>query len=259
MINRITIIGTGKVAGHLATAFKQAGVQIVQVLGRRLQAAIDIADGVQAQGIDSFADLNPQTDLFLLAVSDYAVTEVASQLPEGKILVAHTSGFVGMEALLPFRENVGVLYPLQTFTKGRPLDYSRIPFFVEGNSPGNEASLKNLASAVSNQVACANSQLRQKMHLSAVFACNFPNYLFGIAGELLQAEGLTLDVLKPLLHETVEKALDMGPVNAQTGPAVRNDKSTLEAHLKMLDGKADYQKVYDFLTSKIIESLNKQT
>ncbi len=257
MINRITIIGTGKVAGHLATAYKQAGVLIVQVLGRHLQAAACIADGVRAQGIDSFADLNPQTDLFLLAVSDYAVAEVARQLPEGKTLVAHTSGFMGMEALLPFRENVGVLYPLQTFTKGRPLDYSNIPFFIEANSTENEERLLSLARQLSSSVALANSQLRQKMHLAAVFACNFPNYLFGIADELLKAEGLTLDVLKPLLHETVEKALSLGPENAQTGPAARNDKITLEAHLKMLDGRADHQKVYDFLTSKIIESLNK--
>lgn len=258
-INRITIIGTGKVADHLAMAFKQAGIQIVQVLGRRLEGAVVLADKVQARETDRFDALNPQTDLFLLAVSDQAIPEVARQLPDSKTLVAHTSGFVGMEALLPFRENVGVLYPLQTFTKGRPLDYSSIPFFVEGNAPENEAALKNLAAAVSSQVASANSQLRQKMHLAAVFACNFPNFLFGIADELLQADGLTMDVLKPLMRETVEKALALGPINAQTGPAVRNDKSTLEAHLGLLDGKANYQKVYEFLTTKIIESFNKQT
>jgi predicted short-subunit dehydrogenase-like oxidoreductase (DUF2520 family) len=256
-ITHITIIGTGRLAGHLAIALKQSGFKIVQVLGRRLQSAVCLAEKVQSTGIGSFAALSAQTDLFLLAVSDQAIGEVARQLPDNKTLVAHTSGFVGMEALLPFRENVGVLYPLQTFTKGRPLDYSNIPFFVEGNSPANETALRNLAAAVSIQVACANSQLRQKMHLAAVFACNFPNYLFGIADDILQTEGLTLDLLKPLLRETVEKALALGPVNAQTGPAVRNDKPTIEAHVKRLQGTADYREVYKFLTAKIIESLNK--
>lgn len=257
IINRITIIGTGKVAGHLAMAFKQTGVQIVQVLGRRLQAAIAIADKVQAQGIDSYAALNPQTDLILLAVADQAVAEVAGQLPQGKILVAHTAGFIGLDVLLPFHENAGVLYPLQTFTNGRQLDYSKIPFFVEGNTAESEEALKNLAILLSSNVAIASSQLRQKMHLAAVFACNFPNYLFGIAADVLQAEGLTLDVLKPLLHETVNKAIALGPLKAQTGPAVRKDKPTIDAHLQMLAGMPAYKEVYDFLTTKIIESLNK--
>jgi predicted short-subunit dehydrogenase-like oxidoreductase (DUF2520 family) len=254
----VVLIGTGKVAFHLSTAFKQAGIKIVQVFGRQSDKAEALSKISGATFVTEIHKLQDDADLYLVAVLDQAVAEIAGLMPRTRGIVAHTSGFVDAEVFKPYFDNYGVCYPLQTFTADRQLDYRDIPFLIEGSSMKTELALSSLASKISSSVTLANSDLRSKMHLAAVFACNFPNYMHIIAHEIVHETGLPFELLHPLMLETASKAVSMVPEAAQTGPAARHDMSTIEAHLNLIKRMGlKHEEVYALITEKIIEKYNK--
>ncbi|MDE6218015.1 MAG: DUF2520 domain-containing protein, partial [Muribaculaceae bacterium] len=209
-IPKVVIIGSGNVGTHLVSAFRKVAT-IIPVNPRTL------------------ADLPEDADYYIISVKDSAVEEISDKLPPVDAIVAHTSGSIGMEALSKHR-NRGVFYPMQTFTKGKSLDYGEIPLFIEGNSPDCERKLTQLASLVSNRVALADSERRRKLHIAAVFSCNFVNRLCGIASDLLNDAGLDFKSMLPLIHETLNKLHELPAETAQTGPAVREDKNVMDSH-----------------------------
>lgn len=233
---KIVMIGAGNVASHLVPALSDAGAaDFVQVYSRHIEPALELA--AKLPGASATANLNDivgDADIYLLSVKDDAIAGIAATLPKGNALVLHTSGSVGMEALASASGRYGVFYPLQTFSKNVDLDMSAVPLFVEGNTPGTEAEIRALGEKVFRTVYHADSEIRKKMHVSAVFACNFTNHLWAIAEKLLQREGLPFDVLRPLLEETLRKALVNSPSASQTGPAVRGDINIIASHLSQL-------------------------
>lgn len=248
---RIAVIGTGHVAYHLATAWHNAGQHIVAVCGRNRPKAEQLAKLTEAAVCTDFTRIGAiEADVYLIAVADDAITEVVEQLPVLQGIVAHTSAFAEMKVLQKFGQT-GVIYPLQTFSVSRQLDYRRIPFFIEGSSEAQREVLAMLASCLSDVVIPADGDMRRKYHLAAVFACNFSNHMYSIAAELLSNAGLLFELLKPLILETAAKATDMEPREAQTGPAKRNDKQTMNAHLDMLNLNPAYQDLYQQLSQLI--------
>lgn len=194
-------------------------------------------------------------DIYIIAVSDGAVGEVSRQLnvPSGAV-VAHTAGGVGMDALSGDCPHRAVIYPLQTFSQGRRIDFSQVPLFIEYATPHAGEVIRELACALSSSVSEADSARRVRLHTAAVFACNFSNHLYAIAARLLEEDGLTFDVLKPLITETADKAVSTGdPASAQTGPAVRGDRSTMVRHMELLgrEGWEEYLKIYELLSQSI--------
>lgn len=226
------IIGRGNVATHLAAALA-AGAQVTMVNPRTLEG------------------MPPSPDFCIIAVSDNAIADVAARLANLDCIVAHTSGTTGIEVLQNAGiRRPGVFYPLQTFTKGVPLKYDEIPVFVEGATPDTEWMLRELATVFTPHVRHADSATRRRLHLASVYACNFVNHLWTIAEDTLHPEGLGLDVLYPLMRETLRKAIANGPAPSQTGPARRNDSRTLDAHLNIID-TPEYKQIYQLLTSSI--------
>ena len=250
---RISIIGSGNVATHLAAALKNAGHRIVQVYSRVLQNAAVLAYHVKAEATDNLEHVKPDADIFIIAVNDDAIGEVAWALAKHQKLMVHTSGATGLQKLLAYAPDAGVFYPLQTFSKNRTVDFSTVPLCIEGSSAGVTGTLTGLADTISKKVYVINSDQRRVLHLAAVFACNFPNYLYHIAQTLLSQHQLAFDLLRPLIDETAGKVQEQLPANVQTGPAVRNDISTMNAHLQMLDGQHEWQQVYELLSQGIIK------
>lgn len=253
---RITIIGSGNVATHLAAAFKNAGHRIVQVYSRDAHNAALLAYHVGAEAIDDLENVNPETDIFVISVKDDAIVDVAQQLARYKKLMVHTSGATHIEALLSVTDNAGVFYPLQTFSKTKEVDFWSVPLCIEGGDEQITRNLEQLARTISNNVYRVSSAQRKTLHLAAVFACNFPNYLYGAAQRLLSESGMGFEMLRPLILETAQKVQARFPVDVQTGPAVRNDKNTMAIHLQMLNNEPGLAEIYSLLSQEIIKNNN---
>lgn len=255
---RISIIGSGNVATHLSAAFKNAGHRIVQVYSRNPQHAALLAYHVGATPVSSLEEIDTETDLFVISVKDDAIAPIAAELARNQKLIVHTSGSTSLESLLAFTPNAGVFYPLQTLSKTREIDFRTVPLCVEGNNEVTTSLLEELAGSVSNRVYRISSEQRRVLHLAAVFACNFPNYLFDAARQLLAQSDMDFELLRPLILETAQKVQEHLPASVQTGPAVRNDQLTMAAHLNMLADAPELKMIYELLSQEIIKNNNGQ-
>jgi predicted short-subunit dehydrogenase-like oxidoreductase (DUF2520 family) len=253
---RISIIGSGNVATHIAAAFKNAGHRIMQVYSPDYQHASMLAYHVGAQATNKLNDITPDTDIFVVAVKDDAIVTMVKALAYHQKLIVHTSGATDLNILLAFTNKAGVLYPLQTFSKSREIDFATVPLCIEGADDSIRADLQQLAATISKNVYNVNSADRKILHLAAVFACNFPNYLYTIAQQLLAAHQMEFDMLKPLILETAQKVQQQLPAAVQTGPAIRNDQNTMNAHLQMLNNEPLLQEIYTLLSQGIIKNNN---
>ncbi|HET6990142.1 MAG TPA: DUF2520 domain-containing protein, partial [Bacteroidia bacterium] len=98
-----------------------------------------------------------------------------------------------------------------------------------------------------------DSRQRQAAHLAAVFANNFTNHIYAIAEDLLNEHKLPFDLIRPLIDETAVKVMDVSPAAAQTGPAIRNDKTVMKTHLALLKKHPDLKKLYSEFSKGILK------
>ncbi len=255
---RIILAGAGRVAGHLAEALQENGHAVVGVVSRTPQHAQRLAEKTGAVWGTFSSFTLPTADVVIYAVSDQALEEVITAIPPGRMLALHTAGSIPMDIFKGKAKNYGVLYPLQTFTEGRQIDFREIPLCIEANTPENKERLQALASSLSRRVIPAGSEQRLTLHLAAVLVNNFVNHLFVLADGLLREKELPFDLLQPLMEETVAKALAMGPEKAQTGPAARNDENVIKKHLELLSCSPGMQKIYRLLTESIQSNTHPQ-
>jgi predicted short-subunit dehydrogenase-like oxidoreductase (DUF2520 family) len=255
-ISTIVFIGAGNVASQLASAFQNTGRKILQVYSRTENSAKELASKINCDFTSDTEDIIKNADVYIISVSDSAIAEVVAKLKLDKSLVVHTSGFHTMDILDNVSKNIGVFYPLQTFSKNRKIDFLNIPVCVEANSADNLTLLEDLARSFTADVRYIESAQRKIIHLSAIFACNFTNHMYSIAEEILKDAYIPFDILKPLICETAEKVMDIEPVEAQTGPARRNNLEVVQQHLKMLDNE-EYRELYkrlsELITNKYIK------
>jgi predicted short-subunit dehydrogenase-like oxidoreductase (DUF2520 family) len=251
--SRIVLFGAGNVAVHLARALSAAGYPIIQVYSRTEAAAKLLANELQAVPITDPADFDTSSDIVIFALNDSALSDIIGRIYFSGQLALHVSGSITSDVFKNKADNYGVLYPLQTFSKFRPLKFRDIPLLIEANSSRNLANLKILACDISNRVLLADSFQRRQMHLAAVFASNFVNHLYAMSSELTKKSGFSFDLLKPLILETALKAIDSdNPLIAQTGPAVRRNKEVILKHLEMLSYDPDLQNLYTFVSNSIV-------
>ncbi|HEY0898375.1 MAG TPA: DUF2520 domain-containing protein, partial [Sphingobacteriaceae bacterium] len=187
---KIALIGSGKVATQLGRALKAAGEDIIQVWSRSMEHASALATELQIPGVSLYSEITPDADLYIISVNDDAIHSVASQLPVRDKLIVHTSGTTGMDVLENYSVHIGVLYPLQTFTKSKAVDFSQVPLAIEGNDPAVLEVLKTLSAKISQKVVFMDSVQRRALHVAAVFACNFTNHLYALASGILQKNEL---------------------------------------------------------------------
>ena len=243
---QIVLIGSGNVAFHLAKAFSEAQIPISQIFGRNTTELQKISEQFSILfSTETLVD----ADLYIISVSDSSIAEVSALIKNENALVTHTSGSVSREALSGnYRKSV--FYPLQTFSKSKNLDYSKIPFFIDAENENDEDILKNLASKISKNVMLANDEKRKYIHLTAVFACNFVNHLYARAKEISDSQGIPFDYFLPLIDETTQKIHELEPKLAQTGPAIRNDEKVLKLHESLLTDE-EKLKIYKTLNESI--------
>lgn len=248
----IALIGAGNVATHLAKALTRASYTITGVYSRTLEHAHRVAEPAGAAATDQLSAL-ATADVYIFAVTDTALPDLVKAMPMAarKGFFLHTAGSVPMEVLKGEAAHYGVLYPLQTFSRTRQVNFSEVPLFIEAATPADEARLRSLAVDLSPHVYGMDSAARRFLHLSAVFACNFPNHCYAIASRILQEAGIAPEVLQPLIAETARKVQDLAPIAAQTGPAVRYDRSVMDHHLSLLAHHPTEREIYRLLSQNI--------
>lgn len=247
---KVNIVGSGNVASVIGQHLSQH-VKVLSVYARKIEEAERLAQLCQAKSINQLSDLDHNADLTIVAIKDDALKEVVANIPK-RLATVHTSGSVGLEVFDGF-ETFGVLYPLQTFSKGKAVDLKQVPFLIEGCTEEFTHTLLQFSKTnFSSNTLLADADKRRKIHLAAVFACNFITQLFSESEQILKKEEVDLSLLYPLIQETVDKVLTVGPKEALTGPAKRKDHAVIERHLNLLEGPQ--RAIYELITNRIIES-----
>ncbi|MBR1766007.1 MAG: DUF2520 domain-containing protein [Bacteroidales bacterium] len=249
----LSIVGSGNVATHLALALCAAGLTVRQVLSREFDHAALLAQRVGARPIDKTALLDTLSDVYLLAVNDDALFDLALDLRLPDAIVVHTSGSTPASVLDAISRRNGVVWSPQTFVRDIAMDYSRLPLCIEGSDTDTEATIESLFSSVTPHIHRLNFEQRRWAHLSAVLVNNFGNALNALAQDLSTAHGIDFAMLRTLADTTVRK-MDFGPLwPQQTGPARRNDTKTLAAQRRLLADNPQLLQLYDLMTD-IIQS-----
>lgn len=252
----ISIIGTGNLAWHLARRLHQSGYRIAQIYGRNINDAAELAKTVQAAPIDSMDAFITNTDILFLCIRDSAIAEAASQwsaLIDENCLLLHTSGTISSGVLQLHHQKSGVWYPLQTFTKQMETKWEGIPVYITADEEDIFHTLAQIARQCGAIPVRSGDDSRQKIHTAAVIVNNFVNHLLALTHDYCEKEKLDYNHLLPLLEQTIAKSKVSGPLSAQTGPARRNDLTTIEKHLQSLAHYPELQKIYRAMTESILK------
>ncbi len=248
----IVIIGTGNTATVLGKLFKKAGHSIIQVYGRDMPFAKELAILIEANAIDTQEKLNMEADVYLLAVSDSAIEEFGQILKLPGKIIMHCAGAVSKNLLKNVSSHHAVFYPLQSLKK-EMTDFPSVPILIDGSDAHTISILKTLAESISHFVSEISEQDRMKMHLAAVFVNNFVNHLFTLSEDYCRKEAIDFNLLKPLIEESISGLKNNSAADLQTGPAIRNDQATIEKHEALMVNHPELKSVYNIMTKSILE------
>ncbi len=248
---KIVLLGAGNVAYHLGPLIKKNGHTILQVYSPTARNGKALALKLKSIHIQSTSEISNEADIYIVAIKDDAITNVINKLTFLPQLIVHTSGSIGIDVIPKRFKNSGVLYPLQTFSKNSKTTPGQIPICIEGSNKKSLRIIRKLANSISPLVYEVNSEKRRIIHLAAVFANNFTNYLLSLSAKILEKNNVKFEVLLPLINETIDKISKEKPADVQTGPARRNDKAVIKKHMKLLSNDPDVQKIYSVLSKSI--------
>ena len=249
---KIALIGSGRLATQLGMAMKAAGHDVLQVYSRTEANARSLALLLQTTYTTSLTSVTHDAQLYVVALTDAVLEDALATLcPDRKDKVfVHTAGSMPMDVFAGKAVHYGVFYPMQTFSKERNVDFSKIPVFVEYQDSIAKTCIENLAFSLSTHVYNLTSEGRRHLHLSAVFACNFSNHMYDVCARVLARKGIPFEVMLPLIDETARKVHALTPREAQTGPAVRYDQTVMQRHLDLLEDE-DLKQIYNLLSQHI--------
>lgn len=252
---RIVIIGSGSVATHFGRALKNNAYPVKQVFSRTLANAKILAEQLGSTYTSDIKSIDNEADLYLVAVSDNALSELLSSVNFNNAIVVHTSGFTEMQVLEKTSRQYGVIYPLQSLSAKIKIDFfNEVPLCIEASDKTTLKIISDIATVLSSKVNEIDSEHRKTLHIAAVFMNNFSNHLFNISENLCKQNDLDFNMLKALAQETVKKAFNNLPQNVQTGPAARNDIKVIQEHLKWLEQNASqYKQIYQMITDSILK------
>ena len=254
---KIALIGAGNVASHLAPALLKSGANLCQIYSRTPEAARELGKKTGITYTSNLTEIYPDCDIYIFCVKDDVLSTLFKKIRiSSDALMLHTSGSLPMTIFSSHYKHYGVLYPLQSFTKKRELNFAEIPLCIEAVDTESMAEIKALAGILSDQVYEIDSEKRKVLHLAAVFANNFVNYMYRVAGDLLEKEQLDFKLLRPIIYETANKILMMKPDDAQTGPARRGDQGIISMHRTLLKDDPDLLKLYNMISDSIYGIFN---
>ncbi|MCX6333019.1 MAG: DUF2520 domain-containing protein [Bacteroidia bacterium] len=254
----LSFAGAGRVAGALCREMFHSGLKINQIVSESKSEGTLLARDCHARWSSGLSFDEPN-HIIIVAVPDQKLKEVLASIrcPE-ECIVAHTAGSYGLEVFPSTIRKAGVFYPLQTFSKGRDVSFKDLPFLIEVSDNDSGKILHDLAASIGGKVYFIDYERRKMIHLAAVFVNNFTNYMLTAGNEMASRAGLSLEIFEPLIRETIGKALEKGPEESQTGPAIRHDFNTIEMHLELLSFSPELQNIYRGMTDLIIKHYEKR-
>lgn len=250
---RVTIIGSGNLATQLGKAIASSGHDIAQVYSPTYCHALTLADSLGSSATSCLCEVNNDSDCYIISIKDSALQTLIPELCNGrddKVFI-HTAGSVPLDVFKGAAKHYGVLYPMQTFSKQRDVDFATIPIFTEYNDNEAKAAIDILAHSISPKVTELSSADRRYLHLAAVFSCNFVNHCYTLAAGIMERHGMTFDQLLPLIDETASKVHDIHPSKAQTGPAVRYDTNVINRQMDLLADNTLMRDIYEMISKSI--------
>lgn len=256
---KMILIGAGNLATNLGKALLAAGHDILQVYSRTYESAKALADIVGAEPLTDINQVRGDADIYILSVKDSVLAQLIPALCKGKEskVFLHTAGSMPMNVFEGMALHYGVLYPMQTFTKAKEVDFSVIPCFIEANDDFAKEQIGGLAHQLSRKVYELSSDDRKYLHLAAVFACNFVNHCYAISQDILAQHGIPFEVMLPLIDETAGKVHQLSPKDAQTGPAVRYDENVIRKQASLLQDNPPLHDLYERMSLSIHEMAQK--
>ena len=247
---KVVIVGAGNLATNLTVALQAAGHTILQVFSRTARSAQLLAERVGVPAVTSWSDLSQDADIYILSITDSALPTIDYNVFPPQALVVHTAGSIPMDVIQTPRR--GVLYPMQTFSKQRIVDFAEIPLFVEASTEDDTQFLYDFAHTINNKVYRLSSADRLYLHLAAVFCSNFVNHCYAISEDILREHGhLPFSVMLPLIDEVAAKVHQVSPHDAQTGPAIRHDEQVISHHRALLADQPQLQEIYTVMSKHI--------
>ena len=253
----VVFIGAGNVATHFSQAIKNAGFSVLQIFSRTENSAKPLADILGCDYTTSIDKISRNADIYIFSIKDDTLQEIAASMPFNNGLWLHTAGSVDVNIFQGHTEHYGVIYPMQTLSRQRKTDFSKIPLFIEGNTESTENEIYDIAKSLSDNVTRMSSEKRKYLHLAAVFTCNFSNHMYALAAQILEKQGIDRHTLQPLIDETANKLYSMSPKQAQTGPAVRYDRNIIDNHLSMLEDENVrnlYKKISESIHNSVVNN-----
>lgn len=252
-LQKIVCIGAGNLATHLCKALYDKGYQILQVYSRTEHSARQLGETVSATYTTSLDKLRNDVTLYIVSLKDSAFAELLPDIVRGRenAFFIHTSGSIPMNIWKGYVDNYGVLYPMQTFSKSKEVDFRKIPLFLEANNKEGWDILREMANDLSELIYEISSEQRRYLHLAAVFACNFSNHMYALAADILRQHGLPFEIMLPLIDETASKVHELSPADAQTGPAIRYDENVINNHLELLSSQPEKRMLYEEISKSI--------
>lgn len=250
---KIVLIGAGNLATNLGKALLDAGHDIMQVYSRTMESASALAIQVGGAPVTDIDRVSYDADVYIIAVKDSVIADIVPELCKGRQtkVFLHTAGSVAMDVFEGMALHYGVLYPMQTFSMHKQVNFNEIPCFVEGNDEYTFETVNNLANSISERVYLLSSDARKYLHLAAVFACNFVNHCYEISSEILEKHNIPFDVMLPLIDETANKVHSLSPKDAQTGPAVRYDENIIRRQAEILKENHMFKQIYECMSLSI--------
>ena len=256
----MVLIGAGRLATQLGRALVQTGHRVECVYSRTEASAQALAQALGSRATSLLDDVPKEADLFIVALKDSVLSSLLPLLAKGRAgqLMVHTAGSMPMSIFDGLVRHYGVFYPMQTFSKDHPVQFSDLSLFVEASDADSLHTLRMLAGSLTPHVYELSSDDRRQLHLAAVFACNFVNHCYALSAEVLERMGLPFSVMLPLIDETARKVHFLSPREAQTGPAVRYDQNVISMQAEMLSGDPLTRDIYERMSLSIHQKQEKQ-
>ncbi|MDI3480077.1 MAG: hypothetical protein PWP68_1575 [Rikenellaceae bacterium] len=244
---KIVLIGYGNVGWHLSRFLKLYFDQLEIVTNNPIDT-------------DNFTfrtDIPHDADIYIITRQERFVAETSKNINAENAIVVHTSGTLTAN-VLDNHKHYGVLYPLQTFRKRKPLSITNINFAIESSDKYTLDTLKFICESIHQNYVIVESEQRLALHTTGVLISNFPNFLYVLAYNLLDKYNLSYEIIKPLIRETTDRLEQYHPSEVQTGPAVRGDSEIIKKHLDFLQNlSTDAVEIYEILSKAIIKYYNK--